>query len=303
MKLGIKEFIEYMKQEIEKRTKCEVVTGEMDRIHGDISYFGFLVLGKEEPDWPLVYVDRVYGDYRNGRGFDSIVEELLSVNEKRASGNEIASYFDSFEKAKPNFCYQLVNREKHLAFLADRPSEPFFDLVKLYGILTEEKRGWRMFLAIRNHHLERWGISEKEFKQQAEQNMKSLLPVQKRTFRELFQGSQEQEEKFDAFLKSVQGEAAADSMLILTNSLQFYGASVIAYDGVLEEIAEQWRCHLVISPSNVHEVVVRPLKQGYGLASCVEALREANATRRREEEILSNHVYLYERGTGHIMVV
>lgn len=303
MTVGQKEFVEQVRQEFEKRTGKEVVTGEMNRVKGEISYLGLLVLGKEENDWPLLYTDQLYGNYRNGKDLESIVTELLVRNEKRTEGTEWTSYLDSFERAKPYLCYQLIHRETNLAALSDCPQEPFLDLVKAYGVLTKERKGWQVFLNLRNTQLERWGISEQELKEQAEANMKSLLPVKKKTFRALFQGTKEQETKWDAFLKSVQGETAADTMLILTNSIQFYGASVIAYEGVLEEIAEEWGGHLLISPSNVHEVVVRPLKDGMGLSACVEALRMGNASRRRKEEILSNHVYLYEKGTGHIVVI
>ena len=303
MKFGKKAFLEELRQEMEKRTRQEVVTGEMLRVGGGNTYFGLMVLGKEDVNWPLLYVDQVYFDYQRGRVFSSIVEELLAVNEKRKERKQIQSYFVDFKKAKPYLCYQLVNRERHLAFLSDRPHEPFFNLEKLYGILTEEKRGWRMILDIRKCHLEKWGISEQELKQQAEENMPTLLPVQKRGIQELFCISPEQENACDAFLQSIHGEEPAERVWILSNSLHFYGASVFAYPNVWEEIAEQWDDHLVISPSSVHEVTVRPLKEGNELPACVMALRERNATRRRDEEFLGNHVYLYEKGTGHIMVV
>ena len=300
MRVGMNEFVELLKPELEKQTGCEVVTGEMKRLHGKTSYRGLLVLGKEEVSWPLLFLDRIIVDYWNGRGLDSIVEELCLENEKRKTGNEIGVYFYDLEKSKPNFCYQLVNKQNTLTFSEGRPKEFYLDLVKQYGVLTEEKKGWRIFLDIRNTHLERWGISEQELKQQAEQNMKSLLPVRKETIRDSFPGK---EAELDVFLKGVKGEELADHLLTLTNSLQFYGATVMTYKGVLEEIAEQWEDHLMISPSSVHDITVRPLKRGYGMTTCVEALHERNLTQRKSEEILSNHVYLYERGTGHLIVV
>ena len=45
-------------------------------------YFGFIVLGKEDVNWSLFYVDQVYFDYQSGREFSSIVEELLVRNER-----------------------------------------------------------------------------------------------------------------------------------------------------------------------------------------------------------------------------
>lgn len=300
MRVGMRAFVELLKQELEKQTGCEVVTGEMKRLHGGNSYHGLLVLGKEDRNWPLLFLDRIVVDYWNGRGLESIVEEVCLENEKRKTGNEIGSYFYELEKSKPNFCYQLVNRQNTLAFSEGKLQEFYLDLVKQYGVLTEEKKGWRIFLDIRNSYLERWGISEQELKQQAEQNMKLLLPVRKKTIREVFPGK---EAELDVFLKEIKGEEQAEHWLTLTNSLQFYGATVMTYEGVLEEIAEQWDDHLVISPSSVHEITVRPLKRGYGISTCIEALQERNLTQREPEEILSNHIYLYERGTGHLMVV
>lgn len=71
----------------------------------------------------------------------------------------------------------------------------------------------------------------------------------------------------------------------------------------MQEIAKRWGCDFVILPSSVHEVILTPVQEDVELSELVEMVKEINATEVREEDVLSNHVYLYEREKGTLVLI
>ena len=57
-----------------------------------------------------------------------------------------------------------------------------------------------------------------------------------------------------------------------------------------------------ILPSSVHEVIIVPYSEIYVCSKLDEMVREINSTQVEEEDVLSNHVYLYDRVSGKLRV-
>ena len=57
-----------------------------------------------------------------------------------------------------------------------------------------------------------------------------------------------------------------------------------------------------ILPSSVHEVIIVPYSEILVCSKLDEMVREINITQVEEEDVLSNHVYLYDRGSGKLRV-
>lgn len=298
MERNRKKFVELVKQEVEKKTGCEVITEEITK-EKEVLY-SFTVQKKGEPSLPLVSFDCFYEAYQKGRSMEHIVETILYFSENQKALKEIGACFSDYQKAKYKICYKLVNREKHLGFLKEMPHEPFLDLVKLYYVIAEEKEGWKASVAIQNSQLKAWGISEEALKQQAEENMKRIFPVQAKSILEAIQEFMETGEKIQ---EEIEIEHFPNLLFVFSNAWNCYGASVIAYDGLLKKIAEKWNGNVVILPSSVHEVILTPIQEEVELLDLVEIVKEINATEVKEEEVLSNHVYLYEKESGNLVVI
>ena len=90
-------------------------------------------------------------------------------------------------------------------------------------------------------------------------------------------------------------------MYILTNKLKIHGATCIAYPRLLKRIADYLEDDLVIIPSSIHEVLIIPAsitQEGYSLEDLQFMITETNDTILTDDEVLSNHAYIYERLTG-----
>lgn len=87
--------------------------------------------------------------------------------------------------------------------------------------------------------------------------------------------------------------------LVITNKEKYWGAASILCSDVLKEIAEEHDSNLVILPSSIHECLIRfdddPDVEMYN-----DMVQSVNATEVLPTEVLSNHVYFYNRETGKI---
>ena len=93
-----------------------------------------------------------------------------------------------------------------------------------------------------------------------------------------------------------------DQMYVLSNKFRNYGAACIAYPNVLEMIGQILKKDYYILPSSVHEVIIVPYSEIYVCSKLDEMVREINSTQVEEEDVLSNHVYLYDRVSGKLRV-
>ena len=75
-----------------------------------------------------------------------------------------------------------------------------------------------------------------------------------------------------------------------------------AYPNVLEMIGQILKKDYYILPSSVHEVIIVPYSEIYVCSKLDEMVREINSTQVEEEDVLSNHVYLYDRVSGKLRV-
>ena len=135
----------------------------------------------------------------------------------------------------------------------------------------------------------------------AVKNVKNLLPAEFVTMNHALKsllGDVEYEEG-DLLLEK---KKDYDQMYVLSNKFRNYGAACIAYPNVLEMIGQILKKDYYILPSSVHEVIIVPYSEIYVCSKLDEMVREINSTQVEEEDVLSNHVYLYDRVSGKLRV-
>lgn len=89
---------------------------------------------------------------------------------------------------------------------------------------------------------------------------------------------------------------------VLTNTEKFYGAAAIIYGkDMIKDLAEKEGSDIVIIPSSVHECLLLPYDKSMSFECLNAMVNEVNASEVREEEILSDHVYMYDRQTDRIV--
>ena len=91
------------------------------------------------------------------------------------------------------------------------------------------------------------------------------------------------------------------AMFTVTNESIFLGASAILDTGLLSKLAEKMETDLCILPSSIHEIIIMPVTED--LYTFEAMVKDINATQLRQDERLSNSVYVYDRKQNKVLKV
>ena len=233
---------------------------------------------------PLVYMEPFYDAFltgmEDGRIADTVAEILMRPMPAslRASGLLSAAYI------RDHVVLRLVGKERNQALLSEVVYRDFLDLAVTYGIYVENADIGGGMTLVRRDMLEKWQITEEELYGYAFENSAELLGDKLTGMSELLNAEKTEE---------------AERMYVLTNRYAFYGASAALYSDQIPMLAEQLGSDLLILPSSVHELILTPREAGsYGFLK--DLVREVNHTELRQENVLSDSVYLYRRDWNRI---
>lgn len=261
-----------------------------------INYDGLVIIDPEINITPTIYLNPYYHRYLSGVTIEDIYDDILNTYYENMPKEDFdISLFCDFEKAKTKIAMKLVNKEKNQEILQDVPHVDFQDLALIFvcmirNIINDELGT----ILIHNHHLKLWNITDETLYQIALENAPSLLPYKFDDMEELLQ------HLIDPplpFLEEL-------NLFVLTNAAKVHGATSIVYPGVLKEISRKFNDDLIIIPSSVHEVILVPassLLEKYTFDELSDMINEVNETQLTDDEILSNHAYLYKKDNDIIL--
>ncbi len=219
---------------------------------------------------PTIYLEEFYEQYLQGTSVGELVQSVCEIYEKV----EVKTSFPctrilDYSKMKERIVYKVIQREKNKELLKKVPHEEFLDLAVVYYALLQKTEFGTATLLIKNEHIKEWNVSKEEIQLVAKKNTPRLLPMEALMFTE--------------------------HMYVLTNSTRNFGAGVMMYEDVLEEVGEVFGENFYVLPSSVHEVIAVPESFGIDKSNLREMVKEINETVVDDEEILSDTVYYYSR--------
>ena len=252
---------------------------------------------------PTIYLEEYFEEYLAGTSFEKIIDEIMEFYECiRRDESWDCEKILSFEGVKDRIVFKLINTEKNTAYLRRVPHLAFLDLSIVFYVLLEVVREGTAAMVITNSHIRQWNVEPKELWDAAAANVKRILPAEFYTMNYalkemLSRGSLNQEflEEENLFCRNVN---VRDGMYVLSNHLRNYGAACMAYPHVLEMVGQILRKDFYVLPSSVHEVVIVPCYSGMNCREMDAMVRDINKTEVADEEVLGDHVYLYERSSG-----
>ena len=293
-KVNLKEFVEEVRREVESQLVKDkkVIIQPVVKNNGTV-YEGLIILDSVTNVSPTIYLNSYYKRYLDGISMEEIIDDVMQTYEENLPEEDFdISLFKDFSKAKGQIIMKLVNTKSNLELLEDVPNKSFYDLSIIYCVAVSDFMNEYATILIHNEHLTFWGITEEELHDIAIENTPKLLPY------------------YFENMKDILVEAADMNfpqemeMYVLTNKTRINGAVVIAYKGLLEEIAERLDDNFYIIPSSIHEVLIIPWKSvnaEYTFKDFNEMVEEVNETQLTDDEMLSNHIYFYNKTDGSII--
>ncbi|MCI8835553.1 MAG: hypothetical protein HFH24_09300 [Ruminococcus sp.] len=252
---------------------------------------------------PTIYLEEFYQGYLDGKPFAQIVEEIFRFYHKiKCEESWNLSKIESYDRIRDRIVFKMIHTERNEALLEMLPHLEWLDLsIVFYALLDVDRQGTAT-MTISEGHLQHWKVTKEELFRVACDNVKRLLPAElytmQRTMEDILCFSSGKRQN----LLEERTEGEKDWMYVLSNSIRSFGAACIVYPEVLELAAQVLKGDYYILPSSVHEVVLVPVSRGMEQEEMNEMVREINATQLEEEEILSDHVYIYKKEEGKVVM-
>ena len=264
---------------------------------------------------PTVYLNNFLKQYEAGETFGSLMKEIIEIMEENKVTNQLeVDFFSDYEQVKKKLVLRLIHREKNKELLKQVPYLKFKDLaIVCHCVIVTEEIGSGSIL-IHKQHLENWGILEDTLLQDAFENSPRIESYEILKISDMVKGMLKEtvREKIDEICKedSERREILLEStlemmvreieekrvpMYVLTNRNRYYGAACLVYPDMLEKIGQMLQDDFYVLPSSVHEVIFVGKSGCVDSADLNEMIEEVNRTQVEEEELLSEHAYLYER--------
>lgn len=246
---------------------------------------------------PTIYLEEYYRQFQNGGSLEHITSDILRLyNEVRFQKSWGEEKLYDYSQVKEKVIYRLVNYKSNEKMLRNVPYIVYLDLAIVFCVLLEVTKYGTATMAIRNDHLDLWGVEKEELYRQASENTSKFLPDDFSSMSAVIEELTEESEAHISF------EDKEEEMYVLSNRIHSYGAAAILYSGRMEGIGMYLKSNYYVLPSSVHEVIVVPEKAAVEKEDLSAMVAEINRTQVEAEEVLSDHAYYYDRKKGRLFM-
>ena len=257
--------------------------------------FSAHVLKIESNNQPfLVNIDAVYHAHIHGMTIDAIVDALcdsieIRNNEPQNALYEIAQHFES---AAP-FLYATVESANNNS-LQDKPYFRIMDLAVTYYIEFVMRNGTICKATLTDDVFENWNIPADVLHNTAVTNTftkkdPKIVPIANAIP--------------SASLSTIASQDELNSLLVISNDSTMFGAINMFNMEILNNAAFLLCAkEIYIIPSSIHEIIVCA-KDDMDSEQLKSIIKEVNESFVREDEILSNNLYLFNRETKKIVIL
>ena len=289
-----KTFMELLIKELKKHFPPDEyeLSGDEFLKNNDTKRYGIVIRHIGGNIAPTVYIDHFYNDYCNKKNtVDEIAFQIcLAIRGFDEQEDKYCTFSTDFDICKEKIIYRLVSQERNEAYLSGIPHLPFLNLAVVFLIVHQLSDEGLESICITNELQNKWNVSTKELFHLATKNTPRFFPpvidTMAHTIESLFG------ELANDILES---DDVAPHIYILSNQYRINGAATLLYEGLIQKLADQMECNLYILPSSIHELLLIPDASDTALPRLSRMVKDINENHVKEEEILSDRAYYYNR--------
>ena len=287
--MNYQEFVNQIKETLSDKYEntYKIIVNPVKKLNG-VEYDGLVVCNPNRNISPTIYLNLYYHRYLDGVPFDEIISDIVTTVEEHMPKSDFdISIFTDFNKAKERIVYKLINYERNQDYLKNVPYYRYLDFALIFQCLIDNENRQCSSITIRNEHLDFWDVTLDDLYQIASINTPKLMPYHLENMQHFLS-------KHHPCISENQIDLNIN-IYILSCQNQLFGATCIAYDGLLSKLALQFNSDFIIIPSSVHEVLLIPTQQKENLDHLDALIQEVNETEVSDEDYLSNHAYYFSR--------
>ena len=288
-----KEFVEYIKM------NAGYIAGEGGNItinhvikNNGCEMDGLVIMEKGKDIAPTIYLDSFYELYTNGENIKNIIRQIEVIYEQNKNNVTFdVNILKHFDTIKDKIVYKVVNYRSNEKLLEQVPHKRILDLAVVFYWLLDNEYGRSETALIYNNNLKNWNVTIDDVYKAALKNTPDLLHSKISSMAALFEKCGVNVDGEEVDLK----DYVPSDMYVLTNESKLNGAACILYENVLYDFAQKLGADLYILPSSVHEVILLPKLSMFEKDELVNMVKEVNTEGVAADEVLSDHVYEYNR--------
>ena len=288
-----KEFVEYIKM------NAGYIAGEGGNItinhvikNNGCEMDGLVIMEKGKDIAPTIYLDSFYELYTNGENIKNIIRQIEVIHEQNKNNVTFdVNILKHFDTIKDKIVYKVVNYRSNEKLLEQVPHKRILDLAVVFYCLLDNEYGRSATALIYNNNLKNWNVTIDDVYKAALKNTPDLLHSKISSMAALFEKCGVNVDGEEVDLK----DYVPSDMYVLTNESKLNGAACILYENVLYDFAQKLGADLYILPSSVHEVILLPKLSMFEKDELVNMVKEVNTEGVAADEVLSDHVYEYNR--------
>ena len=288
-----KEFVEYIKM------NAGYIAGEGGNItinhvikNNGCEMDGLVIMEKGKDIAPTIYLDSFYELYTNGENIKNIIRQIEVIYEQNKNNVTFdVNILKHFDTIKDKIVYKVVNYRSNEKLLEQVPHKRILDLAVVFYCLLDNEYGRSATALIYNNNLKNWNVTIDDVYKAALKNTPDLLHSKISSMAALFEKCGVNVDGEEVDLK----DYVPSDMYVLTNESKLDGAACILYENVLYDFAQKLGADLYILPSSVHEVILLPKLSMFEKDELVNMVKEVNTEGVAADEVLSDHVYEYNR--------
>lgn len=303
-KFTVKEFTDMVVNELKNSmVGITIKTEEVTKNNG-VKLHAVSIHSKQCNMAPCVYLDDYYKEYVNGNlDLHDIVDKIISISKETALKNNFnVALITEYSNASIHLRGKLINTEMNKELLETVPHREFLDLSLVYCVCfsLEELEG-KCSIQVKNEHMDIWGVTENTLYLQLIDNMKANNEVSINSMKSVLCGQLGCNEE----LVPLDLEQDGPQMYVFTNKRGSYGAVEILREDSLRNFSDRMNRDFILLPSSIHEWLLIPVDETFkseDLKQITQMVKEVNDNHVTPNELLSYHVYKYERKTGKVTI-
>lgn len=297
--MKFEEFVEEIIENMQKRVPENYLV-QVQNIckNNDLKLTGLTIGDQKLNIYPTIYLEEFYKKYEEGVSFETITDIIWNTYCQNApKSNWDTSRFIEWRNVKDIICPKIINYAANRELLNSVPYRKVCDLAVVYYAVVDICENGVASILLRNEHLKLWGKTEADLYELALENYRRIFSITSRNLDDIILELMNCKEdiSFD--------ENTIVPMIVVTNNKKLNGAAAILFPDELQKIADKMGADLYILPSSVHEIILLSTDNTMTVDELKETVRFVNSNKLRQEEVLSDNVYLFNRHNPSIEIV
>lgn len=295
--LGFENFADEVRTAMELRYPDDRV--ELKRVtkNNGVIYTGITVCSEDERVYPTMYLEPFYEEAGEDGLTEELIDRMCAIYESRRIGNTLSlEHLKDYAAIRDRLRCKLINYEANAERLNEIPHRRFMDLAIVpYCMIRENEIGRRISgeasFVVTNVNLRLWGVTVDEV-------MEDSIGNTLREEHPQITGMFDMLRRLNPGLAEESEDEIRDCPMYVMTTEGCNGAISMIYEDRIREFCNKIGRDIYVIPSSISEVILVPFEEGASEEMFNEMIKEVNETQLDPVDILSDHVYYFDRKLG-----